>query len=230
MMNVANEAAAKTARPKAVVFDHDGLIFNTEDLYQDVGGELLRRRGCAFTPELLDRMMGRPGHIALQFMIDMHALDATVEQLMLETDEIFPKILDARLETMPGFLELAAALERAGIPKAIASSSRRSFIQDCLARFDLEPRFQFILSAESVVEGKPNPEIYLTAAQRFGLPPSEVVVFEDSQNGCRAAVAAGTIAVAVPSGHSRTHNFPGAAFEAETLGDPRIYELLGIAR
>ena len=230
MMNVANETAAKSARPKAVVFDHDGLIFNTEDLYQDVGGELLRRRGCAFTPELLDRMMGRPGHIALQFMIDMHALDATVEQLMLETDEIFPKILDARLETMPGFLELAAALERAGIPKAIASSSRRSFIQDCLARFELEPRFQFILSAESVVEGKPNPEIYLTAAQRFGLKPSEVVVFEDSQNGCRAAVAAGTIAVAVPSGHSRTHSFPGAAFEADTLGDSRIYELLGIAR
>jgi len=215
-------------RPKAVVFDHDGLIFNTEDLYQDVGGELLRRRGCRFTPELLDRMMGRPGHIALQFMIDMHTLDATVEQLMLETDEIFPKILDTRLATMPGFLKLAAALEAAGIPKAIGSSSRRSFIVDCLSRFQLLPRFEFILSAEDVVDGKPNPEIYLTAAKRFGLSPSEVVVFEDSQNGCRAAVAAGTIAVAVPSGHSRTHSFPGAAFEADTLADPRIYELLGL--
>jgi HAD superfamily hydrolase (TIGR01509 family) len=220
--------AGEIVRPKAVVFDHDGLIFNTEDLYQDVGGELLRRRGCAFTPELLDQMMGRPGRIALQIMIDMHKLDATVEQLYAETDEIFPAILDARLETMPGFMRLAAALERAGIPKGIASSSRRSFITDCLSRFQLVPRFEFILSAEDVVEGKPNPEIYLKAAQRFGLQPSEVMVLEDSHNGCRAAVAAGAITVAVPSGHSKTHDFPGVAFEADTLADPRIYALLGI--
>ncbi|MCE9606270.1 MAG: HAD family phosphatase [Planctomycetia bacterium] len=229
-MNPTNgfEKLGRSGRPKAVVFDHDGLIFNTEDLYQDVGGELLRRRGCAFTPELLDRMMGRPGRIALQIMIDMHHLEATVDQLTAETDEIFPAILDARLETMPGFMELAAALEKAGIPKAIATSSRRSFVVGCLARFQLEPRFQFILSAEDVVEGKPNPEIYLTAAKRFGLRSDEIMVLEDSQNGCRAAVAAGAIAVAVPSGHSRTHSFPGAAFEAETLADPRIYELLKI--
>lgn len=64
MIDGTNANIAARPRPKAVVFDHDGLIFNTEDLYQDVGGELLRRRGCAFTPELLDRMMGRPGHIA----------------------------------------------------------------------------------------------------------------------------------------------------------------------
>ena len=67
--------------PRAVLFDLDGLMFNTEELYQDVGAELLRRRGHAFTQELLDQMMGRPGRIALQCMIDRHGLDATVEQL-----------------------------------------------------------------------------------------------------------------------------------------------------
>src|SRR5688572_11111406 len=78
---------------RAVVFDLDGLMFNTEELYQQVGSELLRRRAKTFDVELLDQMMGRPPRIALQMMIDWHALDDTVAQLSAETEEIFPEIL-----------------------------------------------------------------------------------------------------------------------------------------
>jgi len=67
---------------RAVIFDLDGLMFNTEELYQEVGAELLRRRGYLFTQELLDQMMGRPSHVALQIMIDTHTLKATVEELL----------------------------------------------------------------------------------------------------------------------------------------------------
>ncbi len=217
------------ASPRAVVFDLDGLMFNTEELYQDVGAELLRRRGCEFKPDLLDAMMGRPNQVALQIMIDWHGLPATVDQLTRETDEIFPAILDTRLETMPGLLELLAALESHGYPKAIATSSRRSFVEDVLARFSLVPRFQFLLTSESVSQGKPHPEIYQKAAAGFGLAPGEIFVLEDSANGCRAAVAAGARVVAVPGGHSLNHDFGGAEFIAESLRDPRIYELLGLA-
>lgn len=211
---------------KAVVFDLDGLMFNTEELYQYVGGEVLKRRGCEFTPDLLDAMMGRPGQIALQIMIDWHGLSATVAELEAESDLVFAEILDHRLELMPGLVELLAALEAAGLPKAIATSSRRSFVVDVLGRFDLEPRFQFILTAENVVHGKPNPEIYLTAARRFGIEPREMLVLEDSENGCRAAAAAGAFAVAVPGGHSLRHDFSFATLRAESLADPRIYEAL----
>src|SRR3954451_12159522 len=114
-------------RPTAVVFDLDGLMFNTEELYQEVGAELLRRRGYEFTQELLDQMMGRPSSIALQIMIDAHALKATVGELLAETDEIFPGILKERLAPMPGLIDLLAALEKNNIPKGIATSSRRSF-------------------------------------------------------------------------------------------------------
>ena len=65
----------------AVTFDLDGLMFNTEDLYQESGDIILRRRGKKFTGDLLDQMMGRPAHIALQLMIDYHALSATPDQL-----------------------------------------------------------------------------------------------------------------------------------------------------
>jgi phosphoglycolate phosphatase-like HAD superfamily hydrolase len=83
------------------------------------------------------------------------------------------------------------ALEAARIPKAIATSSGRRFTRNVLSRFDWESRFQFVLTSEDIKQGKPNPEIYLTAVERFGLQPAEVMVLEDSQNGCRAAVAAG---------------------------------------
>jgi HAD superfamily hydrolase (TIGR01509 family) len=213
---------------RAVVFDLDGLMFNTEELYQQVGGELLRRRGKTFDAELLDQMMGRQPRIALQMMIDWHKLDATTTQLSEESEEIFAGILDSQLACMPGLVELLDALERHKIPKAVATSSGRRFVTDVLGRFELEPRFDFILTAEDVVEGKPHPEIYLAAAARFGSPPAQVLVLEDSENGCKAAVAAGTFAVAVPGGHSCRHNFAGVSMRVNTLADPRIYQALGI--
>ena len=215
-------------RPRAVVFDLDGLMFNTEELYQDVGGELLARRDKSFDADLLDAMMGRPPRVALQIMIDWHSLDATVEQLQQETDEIFTDILHQRLAPMPGLLTLLDRLEEAGLAKAIATSSGRKFVSGVLGRFDLLPRFHFILTAEDVVQGKPHPEIYLAAACRLALQPAEVMVLEDSFNGLSAAVAAGTFAVAVPGGHSRGHDFSAARLIADSLADPRILAALGL--
>lgn len=214
----------------AVVFDLDGLMFNTELLYPQVGYELCRRRGKKFTDELLHQMMGRPGNISLQIMIDYHEFhDDTVDGLQEESIEIFLPLLDTQLEPMPGCLKLLDALESAEIPKAVATSSAKRFVTDILSRFDLIPRFSFILSAEDVTHGKPDPEIYQTAAHRLGREPGEIMVLEDSENGCRAAVRAGAFTIAVPGDHSAAHDFAGAAFEAESLRDPRIYEALGLA-
>jgi HAD superfamily hydrolase (TIGR01509 family) len=213
---------------RAVVFDLDGLLFNTEELYQHVGTEILKRRGYKFSPELLNAMMGRPQRDALKMMIDHHMLDDTIAQLGLETEQIFAKLLDAELAPMPGVAPLLDALEEARIPKAIATSSNRRFTRNVLSRFDWESRFEFLLTGEDVTKGKPDPEIYQTAVQKLNLPPHEVMVLEDSQNGCRAAVDAGTVAVAVPGGLSSAHDFSGAAFVADTLADERIYARLGL--
>ena len=213
---------------KAVAFDLDGLMFNTEELYEEVGGQLLRRRGKVCTRELLDQMMGRPGRVALQIMIDFHGLDATVEQLQTETDEIFGGLLAERLEPMPGLIQLLEALESHKLPKAIATSSRRHFAERALAKFDLERRFAFLITGDDVQEGKPHPEVYLTTAARLNCEPHEMLVLEDSQNGCAAAVAAGAFAVAVPGAQSANHTFEGAKLIADGLADPRIYTALGM--
>lgn len=212
---------------RAVVFDLDGLMFNTEELYAEVGGELLRRRGRQVTPELLQKMMGRPGNVALQVMIDSHQLDATVDELQRETDELFPDLIRQRLRPMPGLLGLLEALERAAIPKAIATSSRRHYVDLLCEQAKMGERFEFVLTSDDVRQGKPHPEVYLAAARRWGLPPAEVMVLEDSEVGCAAGVAAGAFVVAVPAAHSAQHCFQGVALVADSLADRRIYQALG---
>ncbi len=202
---------------RGVVFDLDGLIVNTEDLYQEVGAQLLARRGKQFDQDLLDAMMGRPTKVALQIMIDWHQLSSSVPELEAETDALFPAVLDRSLATMPGFMPLIDALQQAGTPRGVATSSRLSFVRDVLTRCDLLDRFQFVLTAEDVQQGKPHPEIYQKACQRLDVPPQQVMVLEDSENGCRAAVQAGTFAVAVPGSHSAKHDFSGCQFIAESL-------------
>lgn len=213
---------------RAVVFDLDGLMFNTEDLYRRAGGEVLRRRGKPYDEALFLAMMGRPPKVALGIMKEWHALEDTIEALGLESYELLVPIIREHLAPMPGLVDLLAALERAGIPKSIATSSPRAFVAEVLARFDWHPRFDFVLTSEDVTHGKPHPEIYLEACARHGLSPPEVLVLEDSPAGCQSAVAAGAYTVAVPGAYGQSHDFAGAAFTAESLADPRILTALAI--
>jgi HAD superfamily hydrolase (TIGR01509 family) len=222
-------APTDATRIRGVAFDLDGLLVNTEELYQHVGSELLARRGKVFDGDLLDRMMGRPQPVSLQIMIDWHGLSDTVETLAAETREIFAGLLDTRLAAMPGAAPLVNAIERAGIPRGVATSSGPQFAHDVLGRVGLRERFGFILTAADVTQGKPHPEIYAKAADRLGIEPAAMLVLEDSEAGCRAAVTAGAVAIAVPGGHSRRHDFSGARLVAESLEDPRIYALLDLA-
>ena len=213
--------------PRAVVFDMDGLMFNTEEIYTLVGAELMRRRGHEFTDELKDAIMGLRPQPTFETMIRWHGLDDTWEEMAAESNRIFVGLLDERLAPLPGLLELLDWLEKAGIPKAIGTSSGRDLLGEVFRRFDLRARFQFILTAEDIANGKPHPEIYLTAAGRFGLDSRQILVLEDSQNGCRAAAAAGAFTVAVPGDHSRGHDFSSASLVVDSLEDPRLYEAMG---
>jgi HAD superfamily hydrolase (TIGR01509 family) len=204
----------------------DGLMFNTEDVYYQVGSELLRRRGCEFSRELSDAMMGRPPQPSFEVMIQWHSLTDTWLTLAAESEELFISLLDEYLAPMPGLFDLLDRLEAAGIPKAICTSSSRRVMTAVLSRFSMEPRFQFTLTAEDIVHGKPDPEIYLKAAQRLGIKPQEMLVLEDSQAGCRAAAAAGAFAVAVPGAHSAKHDFSVASLVIRSLGDRRLYDVL----
>ncbi len=203
-------------------------MFNTEEVFYLVGVELLRRRGHQYTKELCDAIMGRPPRDSFETMIRWHGLTDSWEALAEESEALFLSLLDGRLAPMPGLLELLDALESAGRPKAICTSSSRRLVDAILSRFAMQPRFAFTLAAEDIVHGKPHPEIYLKAAERFGISPGAMVVLEDSQTGARAALAAGAIVVAVPGEHSRNHDFSGVTLVARSLADPELYRLLNL--
>jgi len=214
--------------PRAVAFDLDGLMFNTEDVYWKVGTELMRRRGRVYTRELNDAVMGRSPQACFEVMIRWHSLDDTWEGLLAESEALFRELLDEHLVPMPGLFDLLNALEAAGVPKAICTGSSRAMLGAVLSRFEMEPRFQFALAADDLTHGKPHPEVYLKAARRFGLRPEEILVLEDSQIGCRSAAAAGALVVAVPAGHSLGQDFSVASLVIGSLADRRLYEVLGL--
>jgi HAD superfamily hydrolase (TIGR01509 family) len=215
---------------RAVVFDMDGLMFNTEDVYTQCGSTLLRRRGHEFDTELKNAMMGIPARLGFEIMIERHQLDDTAEQLLAESNAVFLEIVDSIIQPLPGLMQLLDTLEHHELPKAIATSTTWTLARPCLEPFGFLERFEFVLTGDDFKHGKPHPEVYLTAAERLGLPPEQILVLEDSQNGCRSAASAGTFAVAVPGEHSQGHDFSGARMVIDSLEDQRLYDRLAIER
>lgn len=201
-------------------------MFNTEDLYDIVGEQLLNRRGMSFSTELKMAMMGLPGPDAFAVMKKHCGIDDPIESLAQECEELFKDLLPGRIEIMPGLETLLNLLESCKIPKAIGTSSHRRFAERALGRFDLEPRFEFVLTSESVTRGKPNPEIYLTAAKKHGVDPSQMLVLEDSIHGSNAAVSAGATTIAIPSRRVDPTRFGQVYAICERLDDAAILELI----
>ena len=201
-------------------------MFNTEDLYNVVGDALLKPRGHKFTRELKLLMMGLPGKKAFQVMIDHCQLQDSIETLEAEAAELFADLLPREIRPMRGLMKLLDRLEQNEIPKAVATSSHQRFANIALSQFDLIPRFEFVLTAESVVNGKPHPDVYLLAAKRMGLEPSQLLVLEDSVTGSKAGVAAGANVIAVPTEHSIDCDYSHANHVATSLEDPIIWETI----
>ncbi len=210
----------------AVVFDLDGLMFNTEAVFDRSGRELLRRRGKEMTQELLLKMMGRRPDEAFMAMIEMMDLTETIDELKIESKEIFGELVNDMLAPMPGLFELLDHIESHNIPKAVATSSPRPYLEDILGRFEILHRFPMSLTAEDVTHGKPNPEIYLKSAEKLGIQPENMLVLEDSEAGTNAAAAAGAYIISIPHEHSQNHNFENSKYIANVLNEQFIFDLI----
>lgn len=209
-----------------VAFDMDGLLLNTEDLYKEVIEEMLSTRGKVFHPEVRKRMMGQPAKKAWTVLKEGAQLQESWEELHEEGEAMFLRLLPDRVDLMPGVVEILQFLHVRSIPCCVATSSQRNIAEDSLSRLDIRSRFEFIVTAEDVLNGKPAPDIYLMAAKRLGVSTQSMLVLEDSSNGAKAGVSAGACVIAVPSIHSLDHDFSGVACIAQSLHDPRLYALL----
>lgn len=220
------ESMARRPKIRAVVFDLDGLMLNTEDVFDLAGRQLLARRGLRMTDEIHHSMLGRRPDEAFQAMKDLTGINDDIEDLKNETRELFSTLAADHLNVMPGLLSLLNFIERPALPKAVATSSPRDYMENLLGRFDLLARFSITLTAEDVTHGKPHPEIYLKASELLNVDPAGVLVLEDSETGTRAAAAAGAFVVSVPNVHTAAGDFSMASLVIDSLEDERLLQIL----
>lgn len=217
-----------TDRPqiRAVVFDMDGLMLNTEDVFDLAGRQLLARRGLEMTNLIRHSMLGRRPIEAFNALKLHTGMPDQIEDLMHETKELFEAIAENSLATMPGLHDVLELIEARDLPRAVATSSPRAYMMPLLERFNLLHRFHFTLTAEDVTHGKPDPEIYQLAASRLNVSPTEMLVLEDSEIGTRAAHAAGAYIVSVPNRHTAVGDFSMSRLVIDSLLDKRLHDLL----
>lgn len=225
---MSDDATAGPRPPlRAVAFDLDGLMFDTEALFVRVASDMLAARGKPLTRAILDAMIGRQWAVAGPAFKEIAGLEESVEELRREKVDRYEALIDTTVHPTPGLFALLAQLERRGLPRAVATSSHRAYTERLLRRHDLMDHFAFLLTAEDITRSKPDPEIYRTAAGRFGIEPAALLVLEDSVAGVSAARGAGAFVVAVPHEHSPADRLGHAHRIVERLDDPRLIELLG---
>jgi HAD superfamily hydrolase (TIGR01509 family) len=214
---------------RSVVFDLDGLMIDSEPIFVETARRLLRRRNLPLAAEVLRAMLGTPAQQALQVFRDHHRLTETVAELAAESSQLFYEVLgETPIPLMPGLLEILGRLEQRGIPRAIATSSSRRYVERILAPHHLLRHFAFVLTCDDVRQGKPCPEIYEKAARQLGHSPEWMAVLEDSPNGLRAAKAAGARCVVVPHSLVAVEDLGGADAIVPSLAAPQLWELLGL--
>ncbi|GLW64964.1 hydrolase [Actinomadura rubrobrunea] len=185
-------------RLRAVLFDMDGLLIDSERLWLEVEEEVVTWLGGTWGPEHQQRLLGGSLDKAVRYMLDLTGADVPPAEVRRRMLEGMAERLDACVPLMPGAKELLAELRDAGVPAALVSSSHRRLIEPVLDAVGRE-HFAVTVAGDEVTRTKPDPEPYLTAAARLGAEPRRCVVLEDSPSGLAAAEAAGCVTVAVPS-------------------------------
>jgi HAD superfamily hydrolase (TIGR01509 family) len=186
----------------AVVFDLDGLLIDSEPLQAWAWYEYVARFGTSMTPAILNRMLGLRAVDAVKIPIEMLDLPVDEETALRERDEIFLAAIPGAIHAHEGAVELIDALRAREIPIALATSGHRRYVDLALASAGLTGRFDQEVTAELVTRGKPNPDVYLRAADLLGTSPEACLALEDAPNGVTAAKAAAMRCFAIPGDHA----------------------------
>lgn len=218
---------------KALIFDFDGLMVDTEMPVYESWQALYRDHGHELALETYVQCVGS----TVQQFDPLTALqDLLGDSVILDREET-TRIQHAGVRersfsrnTLPGVRELIAEAQQSGLGLAVASSSPTDWIEPWLERLALREAFDVVRTRDDVSEAKPSPELFLSAAQAIGVHPNEALVLEDSLNGLRAAQAAGMRCVVVPNAVTDGLDFSAATLVLKSLADLSLTKLLAKVR
>ncbi|MDG4766840.1 HAD family phosphatase [Solwaraspora sp. WMMD406] len=181
----------------AVVFDMDGVLIDTEPVWEEVRRDYVARAGGRWLPETQSRLMGMSTGEWSRYLDDDLGVGRGADRVAQEVIDRMAERYRADLPLIPGAVAAVRRLA-ARFPLALASSSPRQLIDQVLASAGITDAFQVSVSTEECRAGKPDPEVYEVSARGLGMPTDRCLAVEDSSNGLRSAANAGMVVVAVP--------------------------------
>jgi HAD superfamily hydrolase (TIGR01509 family) len=198
------------ARFDAVIFDMDGVLIDSEPLHFGVLTELLAAEGRAYTRAENEEFIGTTTQAMFSTLIARYGLPGSLADYEAAYDAAVLRVLEQPHPPSAGVLALVERLRQLGARLAVASSSRRLWIEATLRSIGLPCAFEEVVSGDDVERGKPDPAIYLLAAKRLGVTPPRCLAVEDSPNGVLSARAAGMVVLGVRTPYTAHLQLDGA--------------------
>lgn len=212
---------------KAVIFDFDGLILDTESAEFQAWQEMFGEHGVPIPIDLWSTWIGTAAHTfdPIGYLEQQTGRQLDRESLRRHWRQRFREVLSG-YQVRPGVSEYLSKAPELGLRVGLASSSNRSWVVGHLTEHGLVDRFATICTADDVERVKPDPALYLLAAANLGVEPGAAIAFEDSPNGARAAKAAGLKCVAVPNPLTRQFQFPPVDLRLESMAEMSLEAVL----
>ena len=216
--------------PYGIIFDMDGLMLESEELWSEVDRCVVDQYGLEFNPSFKHLFMGCEKIESSRKFCELYGLEESPEVIANMRNELARKFYREQVELMPGLEELVYRLKDQGKPLAVATSADYAILTIVQAKFHIFQRFEALVCADEVKRGKPAPDLFLEAARRLGMPARSALVLEDSPHGITAALSAGMKVIGVPNPAVKREKMEHATVLVEQLSDistdliERLYE------
>jgi HAD superfamily hydrolase (TIGR01509 family) len=203
---------------RAVLFDMDGLMIDTEKYYWAAHRAIAAEQGKTVSDQTLGRMMGRSPIDSAGVFAAETGVTLPLPEILAQRDRLVLAAMRRKVDPMPHLMDALNMLFKR-FRLGIVTSATRPFVDMVLHSLGIGSRFAAIQTSEGIKAGKPDPEIYLAAMRQLALSPGECAVLEDSSNGALAGKRSGALTIAVPSEHTRAQDFRFVDYVARDLMD-----------
>lgn len=211
---------------QALVFDMDGVLIDSEPLHLLAYQKFLQDFGLTFLEEDNHKFLGMKDLDCAKHLVERHKLTITALEFVERKESVLHQLFVEQLKVQPGVLQTLENALKLNIPTVIASSATMPTIELVVKLTGTAKFFRHLCSGDEVTNGKPAPDVFLLAAERLGVKPSECLVIEDTFNGVCAAKAAGMMCIAIPCQATKHQDFAHADLVLASMEEVKLEELI----